>query len=175
MARSLFAFLAAAIAVTGWVVLPGVSAADPKPAKAPAAEAVKRARDQVTMLDDLYKTAVVGINDTYVEQQSGIPAAVVAAKVFQAMHAKGYHSARLVDVSGKPKNDDNEAKTPFEKKAVKEIKAGKARYEEVGEANGKPVLRAATLVPAVNKICASCHRAKVGDKLGTIVYEMPIK
>ena len=156
-------------------LFPVLSAADPKNGKAVDPAALQRARDQVTMLDDLYKTAVVGINDTYVEQQSGVPAAVVAGKVFHAMRAKGYHDARLVDVTGKPKNDDNVAKTDFEKKAVQEIKAGKARFEEVGEKEGKPVLRAATLVPAVNKICSGCHRAKVGDKLGTIVYELPIK
>jgi len=91
------------------------------------------------------------------------------------MRAKGYHNARLVDVTGKPKNDDNAAKTEFEKKAVNEIKSGKPRYEEIAEVDGKPVLRTATLVPAVNKVCASCHRAKVGDKLGTIVYEIFIK
>ena len=156
-------------------LIPRIIAADPPKGKSPDPASLQRARDQVTMLDDLYKTAVVGINDTYVEQQSGVPAAVVAGKVFHAMRAKGYHNARLVDVTGKPKNDDNAAKTEFEKKAVNEIKSGKPRYEEIAEVDGKPVLRTATLVPAVNKVCAACHRAKVGDKLGTIVYEISIK
>jgi hypothetical protein len=152
-----------------------IVAAQDRGGKGPDPAAVERARDQVKMLDDLYKTAVVGINDTYVEKQTDIPAAMVAVKVFEAMKKKGYHDARLIDVTGKPKNDDNVAKSEFEKKAVKEIAGGKAYYEEVGEKDGKPVFRAATLVPAVNKICASCHSKKVGDPLGTIIYELPIK
>jgi hypothetical protein len=37
------------------------------------------------------------------------------------------------------------------------------------------VLRAATVVPAVMKECAACHKTKMGDLLGTIVYEIPIR
>jgi hypothetical protein len=151
-----------------------LTAADQK-AKATDKAALDRTREQVKMLDDLYKTAVVGINDTYVEKQGDVPAAMVAAKVFEAMRKKGYHDARLIDVTGKPKNKENVAKSDFEKTAMKEISGGKDYYEEIAEKDGKPVLRAATTVPVVNKICASCHRAKVGDKLGAIVYELPIK
>jgi hypothetical protein len=165
---------AAVLAAAAWFLVPSLSA-DDQGAKAPDQAALERTREQVKMLDDLYKTAVVGINDTYVEKQGDVPAAMVAAKVFDAMRKKGYHDARLIGLSGKLKNKDNVAKTEFEKKAVKEINAGKTYYEEVGEKDGKPVLRAATLVPAVNAICASCHRAKVGDKIGSIVYVLPIK
>ncbi|MHB1557485.1 MAG: hypothetical protein ACYC61_08400, partial [Isosphaeraceae bacterium] len=44
-------------------------------AAAAAAEdpAVERAREQVKMLDDLYKNAVVSITKTYVDQQDGRP------------------------------------------------------------------------------------------------------
>lgn len=167
------AFAVAAVAV--WTVGPAKIATAAQKEKGPDQAAINRTREQIKMLDDLYKTAVVGINDTYVGQQQDVPAAMVAAQVFAEMRKKGYHDARLVDVTGKPKHDDNVAKTPFEKAAVKEILAGKTYYEEIGEKDGKPVLRAATLVPAVNKTCAACHRVKVGDKLGTIVYEVPIK
>ena len=113
--------------------------------KGPDPAALERTRETVKMLDDLYKTAVVTLTNKYVEDQASTPAAVVAKEVFQAMHKKGWHSARLVDASGKPKNKDNVAKTDFEKKAVEEMKAGKPYYEEVGEKEGKPVLRAATV------------------------------
>jgi hypothetical protein len=143
---------------------------------APDPAALERARDQVKMLDDLYKTAVVGITATYVNQQNDTPAAAVAKKVFEAMHKKGYHTARLIDATGKPKSFDNMAESEFEKKAVKEIKGGKAYFEEIGEAKGKPVLRAATVVPAVMKQCVQCHGGiKEGEVMGAIVYELPIK
>ena len=127
------------------------------------------------MLDDLYKTAVVVVTKTYVNQQLDTPAAVVAHEVFDAMKKKGYHIARLVDASGKPKRKANVAESDFEKKAVKEIQGGKAYFEEIGETDGKPVLRAGKIVPAVLKSCATCHGVKEGELLGAIVYELPIK
>jgi hypothetical protein len=168
------AFVAATTFGVWFLRTPPALAADTG-AKEPDKVAVDRARDQIKMLDDLYKTAVVGINDTYVEKQGDVPAAMVAGKVFDAMRKKGYHDARLIDVTGKPMNDENTPKTAFEKKAAKAIVDGKDWFEEVGEKDGKPVFRAATLVPAVSKTCAACHRKKVGDKLGGIVYELPIK
>lgn len=149
------------------------SAAQGKKGVDPAALA--RTREQVKMLDDLYKNAVVSITTKYVEQQSDTPAAAVAKDVFAAMHKAGWHTARLVDASGKPKNKDNVAKTDFEKKGVEQMKAGKAYYEEVGEKDGKPVLRVATVVPSVLKTCAVCHGGKEGRLLGAIIYEVPIK
>ncbi len=152
---------------------------EPAPAqsdkKGPDKAALERTREQVKMLDDLYKNAVVSITNTYIEGQASAPAAMVAKEVFVAMSKKGYHNARLVDASGKPKNKANLAKTDFEKKAVEEMKAGKTYYEEIAQVDGKPVLRAATVVPAVLKQCATCHGKKEGALLGTIVYEIPIK
>ena len=138
-------------------------------------EALTRTREQIQMLDDLYKNAVVSITNAYVAQQADTPAATVAKEVFAAMHKKGWHSSRLIDATGKPKNKENVARTPFEKKAVEVIANGKAYYEEVGEVDGKPVLRAATLVPSVLKQCAICHGGKEGRVLGAITYELPIK
>lgn len=137
--------------------------------------ALERTREQVKMLDDLYKTAVVGITQLYVNQQADKPAALAAKAVFEAMGKKGWHNARLVDASGDPKNAENVAKSDFEKKAVTAMKAGKKTFEEIGESDGKPVLRTATVVPAVLKSCAKCHGVEEGDLLGTIVYELPIK
>jgi hypothetical protein len=143
--------------------------------KAPDPAAVERTRETVKMLDALYKNAVVAITNKYVEQQSDTPAAAVAKEVFEAMHKQGWHTARLVDATGKPKNKANAASTEFEKKAVEEIKGGKTYIEEIGEREGKPVFRAATLVPSVLKQCAVCHGGKEGRVLGAIVYELPIK
>lgn len=141
----------------------------------PAADAVARTREQAKMLDDLYKTAVVVMTKTYVDKQLDAPAALVAQEVFAAMKKAGHHNARLIDATGKPKNKSNLAETVFEKKAIAEIKGGKAYYDEVGEADGKPVLRVGTIVPAVMKSCATCHGVKEGELLGAIVYELPIK
>lgn len=139
--------------------------------------AVERARQTVKMLDDLYKTNVVAITATYVNAQEKTPAARIAMKVFRQMSDKGWHKARLVDATGTPFREENLPKTPFEKSAVAEIKKGKTYVEEVGnDSEGKPVLRAATIVPAVMKQCAYCHEGKKeGDLLGALIYEVPIK
>ena len=170
------ALFVAAVAAAGLVapIGPAEPLAAKEPAKADPA-AVERAREEVKKLDDLYKTAVVGITKTYVEQQADTPAATVAKSLFEAMHQKGYHHARLLDATGKPKNKKNVATTAFEKKAVEEIKGGKAYVEEIGEKDGKPVYRAGTILPAVMSQCAVCHGGKEGRLLGTIVYEVPIK
>jgi Protein of unknown function (DUF3365) len=160
---------------TGWALTAADKPGSQTPATTPDKAAVERTREQILMLDDLYKTAVVGISQTYAAQQFDTPAAVVAGAVFDAMKKKGWHAARLVDATGKPKRKDNVADTPFEKKAIEAIQGGKKYFEEIGDANGKPVLRAATIVPAVLKQCASCHNVKEGDLLGAIVYEVPIK
>src|SRR5262245_2429637 len=162
-------------AMVAVVALLGVSVCFADSKKSPDKAALERTRQKVQMLDDAYKLAVVSITNKYVEFQSEAPAALVAKEVFEGMHKKGWHSSRLVDATGKPKNKENAAKTDFEKKAVEQIKGGKSYYEEVAEKDGKPVLRAATLVPAVLKQCAVCHGGKEGRVLGTIVYELPIK
>jgi hypothetical protein len=164
----------AAAVVFGLTRTPAEPAAAKEPEK-PDPAAVERAREEVKKLDDLYKTAVVGITKTYVEKQADVPAAAVAKVVFQAMHEKGYHDARLVDATGKPKNKKNVAETEFEKKAVKAMQDGKTYIEEVAEKDGKPVFRAGTIVPSVLSQCAVCHGGKEGRLLGVIVYEVPIK
>jgi len=138
--------------------------------------AVARAKDMVKMLDDLYKTAVVGITKTYVDKQDDTPAAIVAMKVFAAMDEKGYHKTRLIDITGQPMRKENVARSDFEKRAIAKLKAGDAYFGEVGTKDGKPVYRAATLVPAVMKQCVSCHHhVKEGEKLGALIYEVPVK
>jgi hypothetical protein len=157
------------------LLMRGHEPAPAQDAKGPDKAALERTREQVKMLDDLYKNAVVSITNNYVEGQASTPAASVAKEVFEAMHKKGWHHARLIDATGKPKNKANVAKTDFEKKAVAEMKAGKTYYEELAKVDGKDVLRAATIVPVVLKQCATCHGKKEGTLLGTIVYEVPIK
>src|SRR5205807_1147344 len=100
------------------------------------------------------------ITSTYVKAQERTPAARVAKKVFTAMHDKGWHRGRLVDASGEPFNVENLPKTAFEKKAIAAIKGGKAYVEEVDTEKGQPVLRVATVVPAVMKECIACHKDK---------------
>lgn len=146
------------------------------PAVARADPALERTREQVKMLDDLYKNAVVSITKRYVGAQDKQPAIMVALDVFGAMKKHGWHSAKLVDATGEPMNESNAPATDFEKQAAREINAGKAYFERVvGEGKDRRLL-AATVVPVVMQKCADCHtHKKVGEVLGFIRYDIPLK
>jgi hypothetical protein len=141
-------------------------------AQGPGADpALERTREQIKMLDELYKNAVVSVNSRY----EGPPAIKVAKDVFGAMEKSGWHKAKLVDASGTPQNEANLPQTDFEKRAADAMRAGKPYYEEVAGADAGRKLYAATIVPAVAKKCATCHGVKEGDLLGFIRYEIPVK
>ena len=133
--------------------------------------ALERTREQVKMLDELYKNAVVSITNKY----DGPPAIKVAKDVFAAMEKSGWHKAKLVDASGSPQNEANLPQTDFEKRAAEAMRAGKPYFEEVTGTDSRRKLYAATVVPAVTKKCAKCHGVNDGDLLGFIRYEIPVK
>jgi hypothetical protein len=169
----------AALAVVVGISRGGEARAEDKPSPPAAAEAdpaVERAREQVKMLDDLYKNAVVSITKTYVAKQEDRPAIMIAKDVFAAMKKQGWHSARLVDATGEPLNDANAPRTDFEKEAFRRIRSGQPYYDRVvGEGKDRRLL-AATVVPVVMKKCAECHEdRKVGEVLGFLRYEVPVK
>src|SRR5579883_2347252 len=141
---------------------PEVAAADDK---TPDKAAIERTRATAKLLDDLHKGYVVTITETYVKAQEKTPAATVVKKVFAHMEKNHHGTGRLID-----------ATTDFEKAAVAAIKGGKPYVDEVGTKDGKPVLRAATVVPAVMAACVNCHpHVKEGEVLGALVYEIPIR
>jgi len=138
--------------------------------------ALERTREQVRMLDDLYKTAVVRISSTYVTRDDDVPAIMIAKQIFTAMRKNKWHSARLVDATGDPINDENSPATDFEKEAYQAIRSGTPYFERVEGRGDDRRLLAATVVPAVNKNCVMCHPGtKVGEVLGFIRYEIPVK
>lgn len=147
--------------------------------KADGDPAVERAREQVKMLDDIYKTAVVAITDKYVQKEGDLAAATVAMALFDAMKQKGWHASRLIDATGQPYDDKNVAKDEFEKAAVKALVSGKPYYEQVVKVDGKTRLRAATPVPVVMKKCTMCHEnfktVKEGVPVGVLTYDVPVK
>ena len=109
-----------------------------------------------------------------------------AVKVLRAIETTAEHRFELtedvvggaaIDAYGTPIRKENLPRTAFEKAAVAQINQGEPYYDEVGTDNaGKPVLRAATIVPVVMKQCINCHPGlKEGELMGAIVYELPIK
>ena len=148
------------------------------PAAKPDEAAVARTRKVVKTLDDIYKQAIVIITDKYVNDKDDFPAGSAFVGLFANVSKAGHHQVRIIDATGEPYEPENVAKSEFEKKALSKIKAGEAYVEEIGEADGKPVLRALTAIPVVMKKCVMCHEhyadAKKGEAIGALSYVIPI-
>jgi len=167
-----------------WNPAPALAEAAPEAAAStsmaePSKAAVERTRKTVRMLDDIYKSAVVLITEHYVNDEDDLSAGSAAAALFAAVEAKGWHSARLVDATGQPYDEQNVADDDFEKEAIRRLQAGETYFDEVTERDGKPVLRAMTAVPVVLEKCVMCHahyaNAEEGQAIGGIAYIIPIE
>lgn len=178
MIRTSAVVLFAAVLVFALIKAPRAAddSADSNAARDPA---VQRARQTVRMLDDLYKTNIVMITENYVEDENSYPAGSAAIELFEAMSEKGWHDIRLVDVTGKPIDEENAAQDQFERDAIKQLMAGKDFFEKLESHDGKRVFRAATPVPVVLQKCVLCHEhyadAKPGEPIGIISYSLSIE
>ena len=168
--------VAAVVLVSGH---PYSVAADDKAEKDSSKDAaVERARREVRMLDDIYKTSVVLITTHYVHDDDDLPAGSAFKALFEAVEKKGWHKVRLIDASGEPYNDENTPKKGFEQRAVKKLLEGKAVYDEIVTEKGKRYLNAATAIPVVMDKCIMCHEnykgVPKGKAIGALSYQVPI-
>jgi hypothetical protein len=161
------------LAVTALVAVVWAVGTPRRASGAPPAEdhALQRTRDQVKMLDDLFKVAVVDITNRY----DGPPAIKVAKAIFAAAQKKEYFNAKLLDATGAPQNEANVPQDDFEKRAAKAMTEGKTYLEEVVGKGATRRLRVATVVPAVVQKCAKCHGVNQGDLLGFLSYDLPVR
>ncbi|HEX4129082.1 MAG TPA: DUF3365 domain-containing protein [Pirellulales bacterium] len=152
--------------------------AKPTDAKQPPVDqdTLERARREVRLLDDIYKSAIVLITKHYVEESSDLPAGEAFKVLFHSMDEKGWHEVRLLDASGEPLNDENKPHDEFERRAIKVMLAEKPYYEEVDIQKGELFLRASTPIPVVMEKCIMCHENYRGKKIiGALGYTLPLK
>ncbi|PPD01108.1 MAG: hypothetical protein CTY36_10005 [Methylocystis sp.] len=138
---------------------------------------IERTRQHIKMLDDVFKTAVVLIDETYVKHPSDPSAASAAKALFAAMKKNGWYDVRLIGLTDKVGDPDDEPKDAFEKTAAKRLRGGgEQAYEEIMEKDGKRYLRMATGIPVVSENCVMCHAHFKGDKgnIGALSYTMPV-
>lgn len=153
----------------------GVQGAEAAPASDEGRE-LERARREIRLLDDIYKTAIVLITKHYVDDKSDLAAGEAFKALFAGVKEKGWHEVRLIDASGEPVNDENKPQDTFEKAAIKALLAGKPYYEEQSEKNGKKYLRAATAIPIVLDKCKLCHDNYRDQKvIGALGYKLPLE
>ncbi|MGH6813444.1 MAG: c-type heme family protein [Methylocella sp.] len=138
--------------------------------------AVERTRQEVKMLDDLFKNMMVLVDGHYVKKPSDFPAATAAKALWAALKKDGWYDVRilgLTDVIGDP---DDIPRDAFEQTAAKKLLAGDASYEEVVEKSGNRYLRVATGIPVVSENCLMCHANFKGNKgnIGALSYTVPV-
>lgn len=157
--------------------------------------AVERTRQEVKMLDDRFKNAIVLIDSHYVKQPSDFPAATAAKALWAALKKDGWYDVRilgLTDVIGDPDDVPRDAfeqtaakkllggdasyAEAFEQRATGKLVAGDKSYEEVVEKDGKRYLRVATAIPVVSENCVMCHANFKGNKgnVGALSYTVPV-
>lgn len=140
--------------------------------------AVERARREVRMLDDIYKTSVVLITTHYVHDDDDLPAGEAFKALFAAVEAKGWHKVRLVDATGNPYNDENAPKAGFETDAIAELLKGKPSFDKVVTEDNRRYLYAATAIPVVMDKCVMCHDnykdLPKGQAIGAVSYRVPV-
>ena len=140
--------------------------------------AVERARREVRMLDDIYKTSIVLITTHYVDNADALPAGSAFKALFDAVGEKGWHEVRLIDATGDPYVAENAAKEGFEKRAIKKLVEGQSVVDEVITEGDKRYLLAATAIPVVMEKCVMCHDnykgVPAGKAIGALGYKIPI-
>ena len=154
----------------------GGTFAGTRPLEARQDVSVARTREQVKMLDDLYKTAVVLITEHYVDTPSTLSAASAAKALFAEMEKKGWHEVRLVGLTDALVNPANAPADDFEREAAMQLLAGEAFHEEVVTEGGARYLRYATPVPVVMEKCVMCHATFQGNAgaIGSLSYKVPL-
>lgn len=158
---------------------PGVTGAEPQGSKAPSDAAIRRSRQTVEMLDNVFKQTVVLVTDKYVHDEDDFAAGSAVVLLFKNLSESGPNTVRLIDATGEPYDPENVARDAFERKGLQRLKAGDSTYDEVEYKDGMPYLRAVTAVPVVMQKCVMCHahyaNVKKGEPIGAISYTVPIE
>jgi hypothetical protein len=142
-----------------------------KPEDIAVEKAVKRARQTVKMLDEMYKTFIILITDEYVKDSTMFSALTISKKVFEKMNKNRWYKARLLDATGAPHNPENTPRTKFERDAIEAFIYGNSFYEKIEKDESKYYYKAVTSVSIVTDGCTICHPDnKQGDLLGGISY-----
>jgi hypothetical protein len=139
---------------------------------------LERARREVRLLDDIYKTSIVLITQHYVDDAEDLAAGSAFKALFAAVEEKGWHQVRLLDATGEPYNDENSPNEGFEKRAISKLLGGEVFYDEVEQDGDRRYLRVATAIPVVMEKCILCHdnyrSVPKGHAIGALGYRVPI-
>jgi hypothetical protein len=145
-------------------------------ATVPSDPELERTRQEVKMLDDLFKNMIVLVDETYVKKPDSVAAATAGKALFAAMKKAGWYDVRILGLTDVIGDQDDVPRDAFERTAAAKLVAGDKWYEEVSEKDGKRYLRVATGIPVVSENCLMCHANFKGNKgnVGALSYTLPV-
>lgn len=132
------------------------------------------ARDRAQVMHDIYAATLHMMHERYFHGDRAAVPARALQDVFAEIKRQSHTEARWISVNLKPMSIDHEPKTEFEKRAAKEMAAGKAEVEAVEDG----YYRRAEAIP-LSGGCMSCHAGFFADsstsaKFAGLVISMPI-
>lgn len=135
---------------------------------------VEVARDRAKLMHDIYSSTLDVMHHRYFHgEKAAIPARAME-DIFAEMKLQSKSEARWISVNVRAMSIDHEPETEFEKKAAREITAGKKDIEEVEDG----YYRRAIAIPLTGG-CISCHEGSFRapsktSKFAGLVISIPI-
>jgi hypothetical protein len=175
--RNRLIFAGGAIAA-GWCCLFAVNAiqvAQAEPAENQAQPVpVATARDRAKVMHDVYSATLDVMHDRYFHGDRATVPARALEDVFAEMARQSKIEARWISVNTRPMSIGHEPKGDFEKRAAKEIAAGKTEYELI---DGGVYRRAAPI--QLHASCVNCHVGLLAEAVKTqryagLIISMPV-
>lgn len=152
-----------------------MQAESPEKAKPAAAVSVGVARDRAKVMHELYSATLDVMHDRYFHGERAIVPARALEDVFAEISRQSKVEANWISVNTKAMSLNHEPKTDFEKKAARELSAGKDDLESV---EGGFYRRAAPIL--LHESCVSCHTAFFAQvpktpRFAGLIISIPVK
>ncbi len=157
------------------VVTPPVDAKPKPPVDEQDRVSVEVARDRAKLMHDIYSATLDVMHHRYFHgEKAAIPARAME-DIFAEMKLQSKSEARWISVNLRAMSIDHEPETEFEKKAAREITAGKKDIEEIEDG----YYRRAMAIPLTGG-CISCHEGSFRapsktSRFAGLVISIPIK
>jgi hypothetical protein len=133
------------------------------------------ARDRAELMHSIYAATLDVMHERYFHRDRAIVPARAMEDVFSEMQRQSHAKARWISVNLKPMSVNHQPETAFEKRAAKEIAAGKSKIEFVEDG----YYRRAGAIPLTGN-CISCHagffrKPNNKPKFAGLVISIPIR
>ncbi len=132
------------------------------------------ARDRAKVTQDIYAATLAMLHERYFHRDRAVLPARAMQDIFAAIERQSRVEARWISASLPPMSIDHTPKSDFEKRAAKEIAAGKAHTETIEDG----FFRRAVAIPLTGG-CLGCHEVHgqnhVNQQFAGLVVSIPLQ